>query len=134
MSVNEIQVGGSHYKTSGSAMQHWDLVELHGIGYLEAAATKYIQRRKDPKARLQDLEKSGHYVAKLRELHLAGKRFPRGAAPQAAINAYCAEFNLSELEKLAISLLFRWRDVVDLDAIETAIKLLIEQTRRGQAQ
>jgi hypothetical protein len=130
-SANDIQVGGSHYKAT-DAMQHWDIVELHGVGYLEAAATKYIQRRKDPKKRLEDLEKSGHYTVKLIELHQLGKRNPRGAVPIGVINKYCAAFGLSELEKVAITMLFRWRDEHELHTAHEAI-LQLQAEARGQA-
>jgi hypothetical protein len=132
MSVNDIQVGGSHYKTRGSAMQHWDLVELHGVGYLEAAATKYIQRRKDPKARLQDLEKSGHYTDKLIELNAKGLRWPRGSVPQREINNYCREFGLNEIEKTAITMLFRWRDAIDLHSARACIDQLVANEKAEQ--
>lgn len=64
MRANEYQVGGDHY--GGGDFQHWDLVVMTGMGYLEGTATKYLSRwrRKGGKA---DLEKALHYVRKLRE-------------------------------------------------------------------
>jgi len=61
MNVNDKQIGGTHY---GSNYQHWDYVEKHNVGYLEACATKYSVRHRK-KNGLQDLEKAKHYIEKL---------------------------------------------------------------------
>ena len=63
-SVNDIQVGGLHYK---SEYQHWDLVINHGLHYLIGCASKYVTRRKDPKKRGEDLNKAVHYIEKAEE-------------------------------------------------------------------
>ena len=68
MSANDTQVGGSHYR---SGLQHWDLIERYGIGYLEAAATKYVVRWRK-KNGVEDLKKSRHYTVKLLELYDEG--------------------------------------------------------------
>lgn len=60
MSVNERQVGGTHYK---SEYQHWDFVLDTHMNYLYGCATKYISRWRK-KNGVQDLEKSIHYLQK----------------------------------------------------------------------
>lgn len=74
MSANQRQVGGSHYKLT--EIQHWDFVELQGMGYLEAATTKYISRYRAKDGR-QGLEKAIHYVEKLIELYHSDGRCNR---------------------------------------------------------
>lgn len=71
MDVNEIQIGGTHYKRE---YQHWDWVcdiELH---YLLGCSTKYISRWKE-KNGLQDLRKSLHYIAKFEERGLVTNNY-----------------------------------------------------------
>lgn len=61
--VNETQIGGEHYQ---STFQHWDLVEMIHLPYLEACATKYILRHRKKNGK-QDLEKALHFVQKIIE-------------------------------------------------------------------
>ena len=70
-SVNEKQVGGSHYK---SAYQHWDLVIKHNLHYLLGCASKYITRRKSN--RIEDLEKAVHYIEKAIEAKIRPAYLP----------------------------------------------------------
>lgn len=72
MSVNEIQIGGDHYKIS--QYQHWDWVIDVRLPYLEGNATKYLSRWRNKNGVL-DLEKAEHYVAKIRESFLAGRHW-----------------------------------------------------------
>lgn len=66
---NETQVGGSHYQ---SEFQHWDYAAAcFGEGFFKGSATKYISRWRR-KGGVQDLEKAGHYMRKLRELYDSG--------------------------------------------------------------
>lgn len=74
MNANSRQVGGSHYQ---SAYQHWDMVEDHNVGYLEANAGKYLVRWRK-KGGIQDLEKARHYLVKLMERVKANRRTNRG--------------------------------------------------------
>src|SRR5208282_2154446 len=60
---NARQVGGSHYNQVD--VQHWDLVLLNKLPYLEAQITKYITRWQKKKQAVADIEKSGHYLEKL---------------------------------------------------------------------
>lgn len=66
MSVNDKQVGGTHYKHQ--PYQHWDFaVDMAGNdAYLKGCATKYVVRYKD-KNGIEDLRKSLHYIDKIEE-------------------------------------------------------------------
>lgn len=64
MNANDIQVGGSHYR---SEYQHWDFVGRCLKGrYLEGQITKYIARH-HKKNGLEDVQKARHYAVKLLE-------------------------------------------------------------------
>lgn len=63
MSVNEIQIGGNHYRKK---YQHWDLVCDTNMPYLLGCATKYVARHQD-KNGVEDLRKSLHYISKAEE-------------------------------------------------------------------
>ena len=60
MDVNDMQIGGTHYR---SKYQHWDYVCDVRMPYLLACATKYVSRWRD-KNGVEDLRKSIHYLAK----------------------------------------------------------------------
>ena len=68
-SVNDSQVGGSHYKVMYP--QPWDVIiawEQQGhIGYLEGCAIKYLARWRHKKG-TEDLEKAKHFIDKLIEV------------------------------------------------------------------
>jgi len=59
-SINDTQVGGSHYK---STYQHWDWVERLRLPYMPAQVTKYIYRWKK-KNGIEDLKKAQHFLLK----------------------------------------------------------------------
>ena len=65
MKANDVQEGGSHYKTK--AIQPWDYITANNIGYLEGNVIKYVSRWRD-KAGVGDLKKARHYLDKLIEL------------------------------------------------------------------
>ena len=68
MSVNDHQVGGSHYKNV-TGKQHWDIMaDAVGPGYIMGCATKYLFRWRD-KNGIQDLLKAQHYLEKLIDLY-----------------------------------------------------------------
>lgn len=67
MSANQMQVGGTHYKTD---YEHWDLIIKIGLGYLEGTSTKYIARYRK-KGGVEDLRKALHYLDKLIEAFTA---------------------------------------------------------------
>ena len=118
------QVGGDHY---ASEYHHWDFIEANGIGYLEAAATKYVCRWRAKGGRM-DLEKAVHYVEKLEELHGAGKRLPRGCAPVYDVLNFAMANGLSEIEHRIVQRLTRWCELEHLARAREDILLLIEQS------
>ncbi len=63
MDVNEIQIGGDHYKIP---YEHWDMVCDVNLHYLLANATKYVGRCRK-KNGIQDLKKALHYLDKAKE-------------------------------------------------------------------
>lgn len=68
MSVNDKQVGGSHYQHDDGGEQHWDRQwRLYGRGYFVGCITKYVERY-HLKNGIQDLEKAQHFLQKLIEL------------------------------------------------------------------
>lgn len=123
MSANNMQIGGSHYQ---SGYQHWDLIEEHGIGYLEAAASKYVTRwrRKDGR---KDLEKALHYTDKLIELHKRGVRPPRGVASAAAVKRFGEINKLTVTERSVVHWLCRWSDLEHLEIARSGIVSLLSE-------
>ena len=103
-SANDRQVGGSHYS---SGMQHWDLIERHGIGYLEGCATKYVTRARK-KNGMQDLRKAEHYIQKLLELYDEGVRLPRGVVPINVLREFIEANELTTGEMAVVVHLCGW--------------------------
>lgn len=64
-SVNDIQHGGTHYRTK--AIQPWDYIVSNNLGYLEGNIVKYVSRWRD-KGGIEDLQKARHYLDKLIEV------------------------------------------------------------------
>jgi hypothetical protein len=123
MSANLRQHGGDHYKNG--KLEHWDLVERNGIGYLEAAATKYLSRFRK-KAGLLDLQKALHYTDKLIELHKEGVRLPRGVTPMGQIWEFLNAQEVRDVQaRAAITLLLRWCTIEHLEAARGDIAELI---------
>lgn len=126
LNVNDIQIGGDHYK---SEYQHWDMIEEHGIGYLEAAASKYVCRWRDKGTPVKDLTKALHYTEKLISLHSQGIRNARGTVPVGDMERFSALNRLTKLEHTAVSWLVQWFCAEDLvKARESILKLLNEAT------
>lgn len=121
MGANDKQIGGSHY---ASELQHWDLIEACGIGYLEGCATKYITRARK-KNGVQDLQKARHYIEKLKELSDAGVRSPRGAANSSALSRFAIANALNPQEVLAIGLLVGHWVYRDLDLALELIEIMM---------
>lgn len=80
---NDRQVGGEHYRAS---IQHWDLIEGDGHGYLEGCATKYLTRWRR-KNGLQDLDKAVHYLEKLSSL--GSTILHRGHSTEQRVREFC---------------------------------------------
>lgn len=128
MSANSRQVGGDHYGP-GISLQHWDVCELHGIGYLESAATKYISRHTRKGKSEEDLEKAWHYMDKLMELHQQGRREPRGHAPQYVIDKWALSIRLGPTEKAICSILMQdWCEASLAEARRMLSHLMLQHT------
>jgi hypothetical protein len=136
MSANDVQIGGRHYKRPG-VIEHWDMVEQYGLGYLEGCATKYLQRYKD-KNGVQDLEKARHYATKLIELTEVVQtrwfvtypnapstnfRLPRGRVPDGVVGSFCR--GMENAQYRAIKLLCQWRTVAELELVVSIIDGMI---------
>lgn len=65
LSVNDIQIGGDHYKDKG--IQPWDAILMWGMGFLDGNALKYLVRFRQ-KGGVEDLKKARHYIDKLIEV------------------------------------------------------------------
>jgi len=64
---NDIQVGGTHYKTQD--IQPWDAIRSWNLCFFAGNAVKYIARHKS-KGGVEDLRKARHYLDKLIELQV----------------------------------------------------------------
>lgn len=124
--ANTRQIGGNHYKRDG-ALEHWDLIERSGLGYLEGCATKYVARWRQ-KGGIQDLEKAEHYVQKLIELYDEGVRLPRGVARMDLVSEFCKP--LEVVERAIIQMLCRWDCRAHLLAAQSDLRHLIVVEQR----
>lgn len=122
MKANERQVGGDHYKNG--KLEHWDLIERYGVGYLEGCATKYISRHHS-KAGRQDVQKADHYVQKLLELYDEGVRLPRGVVPHKVIDEFAQAQGLGATERGALHMLLHWSERCHLEAAKKDIADLL---------
>lgn len=131
--ANEIQVGGTHYRTG---YQHWDLIINTGMAYLEAQATRYIVRWRK-KDGLQDLQKALHYINKLDEAASVGLV----CSPLAATNEvrpsivkevakFAAANNLSDLEKTLVLNIALWESKEDVNGIRELLLQLMEEAQQ----
>ncbi len=64
--ANDHQVGGTHYQTAGG-LEHWDIVEMFGLSYMEGQITRYLFRWRK-KGGIEDLHKARHYLDKMIEI------------------------------------------------------------------
>jgi len=104
--VNEVQYGGTHYK---SEFQHWDLIVLYNVGYLEGNVTKYLTRWKD-KNGLEDLKKAKHYIEKIISVRDGNGSYPlTWHVPTKILELYFAinEVDDEHVQKVFFSLLQR---------------------------
>lgn len=134
MSANNRQVGGEHYKGKNADFQHWDLIEIFDLGYLEGCATKYVSRWRK-KSGLQDVQKARHYVEKLIELHKEGTRQPRGFVPRSVLTMFFDQQGINTpAERDAISMLCRWRNLDDLYMAAQFLDLVEDMARRAATE
>lgn len=145
MSVNEKQVGGSHYR---SRVQHWDFVTLNGLRYLEGCATKYPTRWRGKHNYPQllrdvvacfgfqlptpqeDLSKSLHYVEKLIDLCEKGLVVPRESPTVVSVEEFVEANKLSEDEAVIIDLLTNWQNVDHLKLALVKITKMVEEASK----
>lgn len=139
-SVNDRQVGGSHY--SLSAYQHWDYATDLNMRHVEGAATKYLARagNKQGESRYKDLEKTLHYLEKALELHKEGRLgaladYQHGVSTAAItarfIGASLSGHAFTPNAVAALVLLGSWRNVEEL---EQAIKLVNIELNQATAK
>jgi hypothetical protein len=111
--ANERQVDGDHYKAE---YQHWDWVLNCDLGYLEAQATRYLQRWDKKGNPRKDLEKADHYTQKLIEgaafIHKETERF-------------CEANGLQGSTRLAIHAIAQWGTIHDLKSARVHIESLL---------
>lgn len=129
MSANDMQVGGTHYQAE---IQHWDLIEDYGIGYLEGCATKYLTRYPDKGQALKDLNKADHYVMKLIEKaqnKVRVPRLPRGHVPEFKVVAFLEANNVGPVAGEAIRILVsEWT----IGTLSSASKYIVELIREEE--
>lgn len=131
--VNEVQVGGSHYK--GTTYQHWDyvLMALNGR-YLEGNITKYVARWRK-KNGLQDLQKARHYLDKLITSFNEGTVQPLFSAWRSTHESpshFCDVNGIDVSERMIILALSNWSNREDLNRVGGMLNALIEKEQYGQ--
>jgi len=126
MSANEMQVGGTHYKTH---YEHWDMVLNASLGYLEGNATKYLSRWRN-KGGVEDLKKALHYVNKLIECapQVLAQRKERvdPVFRMQEVERFCVINKISVIETKTIQYLALWETKGSLEEARRRIVRLIE--------
>lgn len=119
MEVNEIQIGGKHYKRE---YQHWDAVDDLDLHYYLGCATKYVSRWQE-KNGLEDLRKSLHYISKAEEKG----RYPEELTPDQVnlLGVFCNQLN--EVDGIIIKLICSG----NYDEATKLINELIDEVENG---
>jgi hypothetical protein len=125
--ANKFQVDGSHYKT---AYEHWDYALDAGLGVLEYAATKHLERYDKKGEALIDLQKARHYVQKLTEnVTVVALLCPRDRFPLSYLREVAKRFidanNISGAAADAVMYLTCWQTRKALVRSSAAIDTLI---------
>jgi hypothetical protein len=102
--ANDIQVGGSHYKSTD---QHWDLAAECELGYFEGQVTKYVTRHRSKNGH-QDALKAQHLLTKLHELSLTGKPPQSTGVDTARIGSFAVANRLNPLERDILYVVINW--------------------------
>ena len=126
MNANSTQVGGDHYKT---AYQHWDLVLVTGMGYLEGQATKYAIRWRK-KNGIEDLRKALHFLKKLDEnqpLALSVVNRPHYDVVCSEVGRFAELNSLSRTEASFVRMVATWRDGEDLESARHMLFALLAE-------
>lgn len=122
--ANEIQVGGTHYRTP---FQHWDLAAELRLGYFEGQVSKYVTRHRSKKG-LEDAQKAGHFTQKMIELNSAGVLMPQHKFITAGRLAEYVEANrLTPQEHRVLNTLLCWGHAPDLRLLADQIAVLIKE-------
>lgn len=116
MEANNMQVGGSHYKSN---FQHWDFVKLLGLQYLPGQITRYVARWRK-KNGLEDLEKAAHYINKLIEEDTADR-----ADALRLMENFCRVNELPEKERLIFNMIVNYK-LGDFDRLTVALETVQE--------
>lgn len=119
MEINNIQIGGDHYKRE---YQHWDLVCDLKLHYLLGCSTKYISRWQE-KNGVEDLRKSIHYISKFEDRVVRVEKYSRKQSEN--LDRFCNQ--LPHADGVIVKL-------ICLGSFEEATKLiseLIEEVQFG---
>lgn len=127
------QVGGSHYQAQ---YQHWDLIDDCNVSYLEATATKYLDRW-EKKNGIQDLQKAITYLQKriscmsVFDHHSTMRQFTmRGVKMLNWFNST----NMPAAERDICTVIFFWEEKEDLEQAVKMIQKLITQKELSSRQ
>ncbi len=134
---NERQVGGTHYNQV--SVQHWDLVLLNRLPYLEAQITKYITRWQKKGQAVNDIEKSGHYLEKLiTSLEngvlpmptetMTSIQSPRLNPPE-KLDEFAQQNKIGEIEKTIFFLLLTYTTMDDLVRVRILLAHLLQMAK-----
>jgi hypothetical protein len=120
LSANERQVAGDHYNKR--PIQHWDFAVGNDMSYLGGQATKYVSRWKD-KNGVVDLQKAGHFIEKMIEVH------SRPPTP-VGLEDYFAAQQLGPQEQVIVAMIYAYErtlDVAFLRQAAEALRALVDQ-------
>lgn len=137
MSVNDRQVGGTHYNQV--KVQHWDLMLLNRVPYLEAQITKYITRWRKKDQAVKDVEKSGHYLEKLIDALEEGALFvptvfmssilsPRPLTADGTVNLpeFFEQNKVGDIEQTIFRLILTYTTMDELKRVEILLAHLLQ--------
>lgn len=127
MSANTYRVGGDHYK---SEYQHWDLVQVVDLSYLEGCVTKYVVRWRKKNGR-SDLQKALHFLNKLAETS-DDFRTPRTTLlkfPEVVdeVLRFSRANRLSDLESALVRVLCTWQEIEELRGARQLLFALLDE-------
>ena len=139
--VNQKQVGGTHYNQVN--VQHWDLVILNKLPYLESQISKYITRWQKKNQAVADIEKSGHYleklvvsiqngVLKLPTVTLTSIQSPR-ANPPVLLEEFAEENGIGPIEKTIFYLLLTYTTMDGLTRVSVLLQHLLVAAKEMEA-
>lgn len=122
MSANDKQINGDHYR---GAIQTWDYILAHDLGFLEGNIVKYVTRFRK-KNGIQDLEKAQHYLQKLIEVE--HERLQRASDRNVQIKAPVQDSDVKPEDRHSAS------DGFDAAFRERVIAALRDRAKEGYGQ